>query len=106
MKDWKILRRHNRLEVVILMGIVLGGRCPGAICPGGQISQEEIVRVQLSGGNFPRWELYGGTRGPIVLGGNCPGGNCLGGNFPGGKCPGGIVLIPFFYFILKTTCLG
>ena len=37
--------------------------------------------MQLSGGNFPRWELYGGGggvnfRGAVALGRNCPGGNC------------------------------
>ena len=25
----------------------------------GQLSQQEVVRVQLSGANFPRWELSG-----------------------------------------------
>ena len=49
----KILKRHNRLEAITLIGIVLGWRCPGVLCPGGQLSLEEIVRVQLSGGNFP-----------------------------------------------------
>ena len=38
MKDSKkILRRHNRLEAITLIGIVLGGRCPAVICPGGQL---------------------------------------------------------------------
>ena len=37
----------------------------------------QIVRAQLSGGNFPNWELSGGNclegGGAIVLGGNCLG---------------------------------
>ena len=67
--------------------------------------------MQLSGGNFPRWELRtGGTcpwgnclgaivLGEIVFGGNCPrgiirrvivlGGNCPGSIALGGKSPGG-----------------
>ena len=32
------LRWHNRLKAITLIGIVLGGRCPGFICPGGQLS--------------------------------------------------------------------
>ena len=83
------------------------------------MSQKDIIQVKLSGGNFPRRELYGGNcpgvivRGEIVLVGNCPGenvyetfvlgvnclgGNCLGNNCPGGNCPGGIAL---FAFILQ-----
>ena len=66
--------------------------------------------MQLSGGNFPKWEMFK-RRGAIVLGGNCPGrvvqgrivlgGNCQkGNNCPGGycledNCPGGIVLFPY-----------
>ena len=39
MKDSKnILRWHNGLEAITLIGIVLGGRCPWVICPGGQLS--------------------------------------------------------------------
>ena len=55
----KFLRRHNHLEPITLIEKVLVGRCPGVICVGGQLSQEKIVRVQLSGGNFSKWELYG-----------------------------------------------
>ena len=33
-----------------------------------QLSLDEIVLVQLSGGNFSRWELSRGN----CLGGNCP----------------------------------
>ena len=57
------------------------------------------MRVQLSGGNFPRWELYEGNcpgvifwgaivRRAIVLCGNCPGGNCPRWQLPGGNCLG------------------
>ena len=113
------MRRDNRLEAITLIGIVIGGRCPGVVCPGSQLSQKDIIQVKLSGGNFPRRELYGGNcpgvivRGEIVLVGNCPGenvyetfvlgvnclgGNCLGNNCPGGNCPGGIAL---FAFILQ-----
>ena len=53
-------RRHNRLEAIAIIAIVLSGRCPGVICPGVQLSLEEIVWVQLSWGNFPSWELSGG----------------------------------------------
>ena len=31
-------RRHNRLEAITLIGIVLGWRCPGVICYRGQSS--------------------------------------------------------------------
>ena len=48
------------LKTIGLVGIVLGGRCPGVICPGGQLSLEDTVQVQLSGGNFPSWELTSG----------------------------------------------
>ena len=47
-------------KTIALVGIVLGGRCPGVICPGGQLSLEDTVQVQLSGGNFPSWELSRG----------------------------------------------
>ena len=47
-------------KTIALVGIVLGGRCPGVICPGGQLSLEDTVKVQLSGGNFPSWELSRG----------------------------------------------
>ena len=58
------------------------------ICPGGQLSLEEIVRVQLSGGNFLGGNWTGDNcPGDNCLEGNCPGGNCLGGNFPGVNCP-------------------
>ena len=33
-----ILRQHNRLRSITLIGIVLSGRCPGVIYPGGQLS--------------------------------------------------------------------
>ena len=48
MKGEMILRRHNRLETITLIRIVLGG-----ICSGGQFPRS-IARVQLSEGNFPR----------------------------------------------------
>ena len=72
-RQYKYLRRHNRIEVITLIRIVLGGRCPGVICPGGQLSLEEIVRVQLSGA--------------IFLVGSCTRAKCSRGNFPGGNCP-------------------
>ena len=110
----KFLRRYNHLESITLIEKVLVGRCPGIICVGGQLSQEKIVRVQLSGGNFSKWELYGRqlpgaqlskvgifqrgiARGTIVLGGNCPRGNWPGGTCQGDNCPGGIVLLHFLY---------
>ena len=46
--------QHNRLWAITLIGVVLGGRSSGVICPGGQLSWEEIDQVQLSGGNFTR----------------------------------------------------
>ena len=69
----------NFETAITLIGIVLGVRFPGVICPGGQLSQEEIVRVQLSEGNFPSCKLSGG---------NCPRrefsvGNCWGGGVEG-----------------------
>ena len=33
-----ILRQHNRLRPITLIGIVLSGRSPGVIYPGGQLS--------------------------------------------------------------------
>ena len=57
----------------------------------GQLSGGVIVWGQLSGEcNCSRWELSGA----IVLGGNCPRGIAwgpivLGSNFPEGNCPGG-----------------
>ena len=48
--------------------------------------RRNFVRVQLSGGNFPRWELSGGggviVQRVIVVGGNCPEGKCPRGNGP------------------------
>ena len=38
---WKTVKnssRHNRLGAITLIGIVLSGRCPGVICPWGQLS--------------------------------------------------------------------
>ena len=62
MKDSKKnLRRYNGLEAITLIGIVLGGRCQGVIYPRGQLSYEDIGRVQLSRVNFPKWERYGGN---------------------------------------------
>ena len=75
---------------------------------GSHLCWEDIVRAQLSGGNFAKWELYGGNCpggncqgaifwGVIVLGENCLGGIVLGGNcFRGDNCPGAIVLFPLF----------
>ena len=94
------MRQDNRLEAITLIGIVIGGRCPGVICPGSHLSQKDIIRVKLSGGNFPRRELYGcNCPGVIVRGGNCPSWElsrekCLGGICPrcqlsGGQLPGG-----------------
>ena len=62
--------------------------------------------MQLSGDNFPRWELSGGqlsggncqgafVRGTIVLGENCPRSNCLGGN-----CP-----VPVLFNVSNNSCL-
>ena len=47
------------MDAITPIGVVLGWRCPGIIFPGGKLSYEEIVRVQLSGGNFPRCKFYG-----------------------------------------------
>ena len=86
-RQQKNSRRHNPLGAINLIGIVLGGRCLGVICPEGQLSWAEIFHVQLFGGIF----LDGNCLGAIVLGGNCPERNCRGGNFPGGNC-----LVPRF----------
>ena len=56
------MRRHDRLEAINKIGIVLGGRFLGVICPGVQFH-----RGKLSGRNNVE---------TIFLGGNCPGGNC------------------------------
>ena len=49
------MKPSKKFEVAFtLIGIVLGGRRPG-----GQLSQQEVVQVQLSGANFPRRELSG-----------------------------------------------
>ena len=80
---WKTVKHFEaayRLGAITLIWIVLGGRCPGVYFPGDQLFKKEIFQVQLSVGNFPRWDLSGG--------------NCLGGNYPTrelswGKCPGG-----------------
>ena len=50
-------------KTIALVGIVLGGRCPGVICPGGQLSLEDTVQV-----NYLE---------AIFLVGNCLVGNCL-----------------------------
>ena len=58
MKDSKKnLSRHNRLEANTLIRIVVGGGCPENMTQWGRLSYEEIVQVQISGCNFPRWEL-------------------------------------------------
>ena len=61
------------MDVITLIRIVLGGRCPGVICLGDQLSLEEIVQVQLPGA--------------IFLVGSCTGAKSSRGNFPGGNCP-------------------
>ena len=63
----KFLRRHNLLEAIAIIAIVLSGRCPGVICPGVQLSLEEIVWVQLSWGNFPSWKLSGGQLSQVAI---------------------------------------
>ena len=99
-----ILRQHNRLRPITLIGIVLSGRCPGVIYPGGQLSQEEIVHVQLSVDSFPRQELSGGNcPGAIVWEAIILGGDCVGAMNLGGNCPGGIILFPFETPILTQT---
>ena len=60
MKDKKNFEAAWYPGPIALIGIVLGGRCPGVICPGGPSSWEEIVEMQLSGGSFPKWELSEG----------------------------------------------
>ena len=60
---WKTVKHFEaacRLGAINLIWTVPGGRCPGAIFPGDELFKEEIVQVQLSGGNFPRWDLSGG----------------------------------------------
>ena len=59
-----------------LIAIVLGRNSPG-----GQLSEEEIFRVQLSGaGTIVRRVIVWGVN---ILGWNCPGVIVLGGNCPG-----------------------
>ena len=64
--------------------------------------------MQLSGGNFPSWELCRGAIargvivwGAIVLGGNCPWGGCLGGNCQGGNCPAENCPVPVIFIRFK-----
>ena len=95
-----IIQATNHLKGT--RGIFPGGYCQEPIIFG-IIFQEQLSREQLSGGNFPRWQLSGGqfSLGAIIVGGNCPGDNnpgggdnhaegyCLGDNYPGGNAPRG-----------------
>ena len=117
------MRRHNRLKTIILIGIVLVGRCPGVICPGSQLSEGghcpgAIIWGQFSKARIVRRQLSSG---------NCLGGNCPEGNYPrvqlpegelsGGNCPwwqlsrvaiiqGGIVLFSVWEQLSGGNCLG
>ena len=77
------------------MGIVLGGRCPGVICPWGQSS----FSGKFSGCNYLGAVFLGGITQGIIVRGHLPegqlsyvgivweGGKCLVGNFLEGKYP-------------------
>ena len=73
-----IIQSTNHLKGT--RGIFPGGYCQEPIIFG-IIFQEQLSREQLSGGNFPRWQLSGGqfSLGAIIVGGNCPGDNNPGG---------------------------
>ena len=80
-----IIQATNHLKGT--RGIFPGGYCQEPIIFG-IIFQEQLSREQLSGGNFPRWQLSGGqfSLGAIIVGGNCPGDNNPGGR--GQSCRG------------------
>ena len=74
---------------ITLIGIALGGRCPGVNYPRNKLWWCKYLRTICPGGIRPRGSCPGTIQenyfsGIIVLGGNCLWGNCLGSNSPGG----------------------
>ena len=91
------MRWHNRLEVVTLIGIVLGGRCLGVICFGGQLSLEEIGG-NCTGSTYPGDNCVGIVRGAIVRGGQLSRGELSCSPFSQSSP---VVASPFFKKVIK-----
>ena len=75
--------------------IIIGGRCPGVICHGGN-----YPRRKLSSCNY-LWAIFLGGN---CTGVNCPGGDCLGDNCLTWELSGGGLVLSDNY--PEENCLG
>ena len=78
------MRRHNRLEAITLIGIVVGGRWAEVNYPRGKLLGCIYLGAIFLGGNWPGVNCMGGDN---CLGDNCSRWELSGGIFRGGNCP-------------------